>query len=86
MNVEFDPKLVITKTGPGAGNVGQNRTFTLRVSHANDSDGSPVDVISVVDDIAGTAQFQDGDDSPANGLLDDGETLALYGRLCHSAG
>ena len=56
LNIEFDPEIVVVKSGPVAANVGQTVTYSFTVTN-NDliGDGSPISNVSVIDDIAGTA-------------------------------
>ena len=71
-DVEFDPTLAATKTGPATAEVGDTVTYTFTVAHDPASDGSPVTVASVGDDVAGPATYLSGDDG--DGLLEFGET------------
>ena len=66
------PVLALTKQGPTSAVVGQQIVFTFTVSHAADSDRSPVSNLSVVDDFAGAAGLiSNGNGNP---LLEWGET------------
>ena len=66
------PVLNIVKTGPATTPVGDTATYTFTVTHDVTSDGSPINTVSVTDDIAGAAIFVSGDDG--NALLEAAET------------
>ncbi|MBN2177776.1 MAG: DUF11 domain-containing protein, partial [Demequinaceae bacterium] len=66
------PVLIVDKAGPATAFVGDTVTYDFAVSHDVSSDGSPVSGLTVVDDIAGAATYDSGDDG--DGLLESGET------------
>ena len=70
--VDDQPVLEVVKQGPASAAVGDQVTYTIQVSHAAASDGSPVSGITVTDDVAGAATYVSGDDG--DGLLEAGET------------
>jgi len=67
--VDYVPVLAIAKQGPARADVGESLVYTLTVSHDPAlSTGAPVQNVSVVDDVAGVAALQRGDDG--DGLLE----------------
>jgi hypothetical protein len=65
--------LDLRKTAPITATAGETTTFTFAVSHAAESDGSPVNSVTVSDSRAGPAGYTGGDTN-GNLLLDAGET------------
>ena len=72
MDIEFEPAIQVAKSGPANAAVGDTVTYTFTVTHDTTSDGSPITMTGVTDDIAGAATYTGGDDG--NGLLETGET------------
>jgi uncharacterized repeat protein (TIGR01451 family) len=73
ITVGYSPAILIAKTGPITGTVGQTVTFAFTVT--NDSingDGTPINNVAVNDSLAGPATYVSGDDG--DGLLEAGET------------
>ena len=75
--LDFTPALVIVKEGPDQAAVGETVVFTFTIAHDKlHGDGSPVTVLSVIDDRAGAATYHgevgDGDD-----VLERGEVWVL---------
>ncbi|HOW26549.1 MAG TPA: right-handed parallel beta-helix repeat-containing protein, partial [Bacteroidales bacterium] len=68
------PILLTTKTGPSTGNVGDLITYTITVQHDPSSDGSPVLMTGVTDNLAGAATFIDDGTGDDDLYLDAGET------------
>jgi uncharacterized repeat protein (TIGR01451 family) len=60
--IGFSPVLSLTKQGPITANVGTPIVYTFTLSHAGNSDGSPVANVTVDDDVAGVATLVSGDD------------------------
>jgi len=73
LTIVYNPKLKIVKTGPTEANPQTFVIFSFEVSHADDSDFSPVKKVIVSDDKAGLAQYVTGDVNK-NDLLDSNET------------
>ncbi len=65
--------LDLRKTAPITATAGETTAFTFAVSHAAESDGSPVHSVTVSDSLAGPAGYTGGDTN-GNMLLDAGET------------
>ena len=72
IDVDWAPLLQVDKTGPATATIGETVTYTFAVSHAPGSDGSPVTVGAVSDDVAGAATYVSGDDG--DGFLEAAET------------
>ncbi len=72
-SVDYTPTIAIEKSGPASADVGQTITFEFALSHAADSDGSPVSSPAVADDLAGAALYVSGDTNN-DGLLQETET------------
>jgi uncharacterized repeat protein (TIGR01451 family) len=73
ITVRYSPVILIAKTGPITGTIGQTVTFAFAVT--NDSingDGTPINGVAVTDSIAGPAAYVSGDDGDS--LLEASET------------
>ncbi len=62
LDVGIAPVIALTKAGQTDAAVGQNVTYTFRVTHDPTSDGSPILNTTITDDIAGPATYLNGDD------------------------
>ncbi len=71
-DVVFAPVLLVVKSGPVTATVGETVTYTFDVSHDPASDGSPLVLLTVTDDVAGVATYVSGDDG--DGRVELGET------------
>ena len=71
-DVVFAPVLQVVKSGPATAVVGQTVNYTFAVSHDPSSDGSPLVLLTVTDDVAGVATYVSGDDG--DGRVELGET------------
>jgi uncharacterized repeat protein (TIGR01451 family) len=77
--VDYAPALSLNKQGPATARVGESVVYRLTVTHdAALGDGSPVRGVSVVDDVAGAATLDSGDDG--DGLLELGERWVYTAR------
>ena len=73
LDLGFSPVLAINKTGPSSAAVGDSVTYAFSVTNnALAGDGSPIQNVTVADDIAGPAAYVSGDDGDS--LLEVGET------------
>ena len=79
LNIEYEPMLAVTKTGPSSGTLGETVTYIFTVTHALDSDNSPISNITILDDVAGTPTLVSGD-TGSDGLLEGGETWVYTAR------
>jgi uncharacterized repeat protein (TIGR01451 family) len=69
----YTAALSLTKEGPAAARIGDTVAYTLTVTNdAGLGDGSPIQNVSVIDDVAGTATLVSGDDGDE--WLEVGET------------
>jgi len=74
ITVTAAPAILIVKTGPASAEVGETITYTFTVTNDDtNGDGSPIETISVSDDIVGTANYISGDTDTDN-KLDVGES------------
>ncbi|MGB2982462.1 MAG: Calx-beta domain-containing protein, partial [Candidatus Bipolaricaulia bacterium] len=71
--VNHNPLLKIVKAGSGGAVVGQTVTYTFAVSHDPGSDSSPVDSLSVSDDVAGSASLVSKTGGDQDSFLELGE-------------
>ena len=77
--VRHSPVLIVEKTGdPAAVAVGDTVTYTITVQHDVSSDGSPIDVTSVIDSLGVVLSGPSGD-SNVNSLLDANEVWTYIG-------
>ena len=72
-SVNFGPALILTKTGPATAVVGETVQYTFTVEHAPTSDQTPVNSVSVTDNVAGPATLILDGDSDGDGQLEWGE-------------
>jgi len=72
VDIDWAPLLRVDKTGPATATIGETVTYTFSVSHGPASDGSPVTIDGVTDDVSGAATYVGGDDG--DGLLEAAET------------
>lgn len=79
------PALQVSKHSPADAVVGTEAEFTFAVSHHETSDGTPVAIASVVDDVAGTATYSSGD-AGVIGSLEAGETWLYTATHTFAAG
>jgi uncharacterized repeat protein (TIGR01451 family) len=71
--IDYAPALTLTKSGPPIAQVSDTVVYSLTVTNDDvRGDGSPIDNVNVVDDVAGTATLVSGDDG--DDLLEVGET------------
>lgn len=73
-NINEPSQLKLEKNGPTDAQVGEPVTYTINVSHTPDSNRSPIEILSVEDDVAGRPELPRGGDINNNGKLDFGET------------
>jgi uncharacterized repeat protein (TIGR01451 family) len=70
---DFEPALLLTKAGPTTAAVGETARFTFTVEHAPASDQTPVNSVSVTDDVAGAAALVPGSNGDGDQWLEGGE-------------
>ena len=73
VDVQHNPAIQVVKDGSATAEIGDTVTYTFTVTHIPASDGSPVTIGTVTDDVAGAASFVSGDTN-GNALLDGGES------------
>ncbi len=73
LNIDCRPVLIITKAASDTAKVGDLVEYIFTVTHAINSDNSPVSALIISDDTTSPPTYSDGDDSPTNGKLDAGE-------------
>jgi uncharacterized repeat protein (TIGR01451 family) len=71
-DINYTPMLDVVKEGPDAAGLGETVVYTFSITHdTSNGDGSPVQILTVTDDVAGDATYLSGDDDDDSWLQAD---------------